>query len=72
MAPFQDYYEIVDCPMDLALVKEQMDCGNYTNPMEYSKDVRLIFKNSRAYNTNKRSRVSLWFALSLCNILGHT
>lgn len=44
--------------MDLRTVKEDLLGGNYETPMEFSKDIRLIFQNSRNYNTNKRSRVS--------------
>lgn len=47
--------------MDLATVKEDLLGGNYETPMEFSKDMRLIFQNSRNYNTNKRSRVSIYF-----------
>ena len=31
--------------------------GNYSNPNEFAKDVRLIFENSKNYNTNKKSRI---------------
>lgn len=44
--------------MDLGAVKEDLLGGNYETPMEFCKDIRLIFQNSRNYNTNKRSRVS--------------
>lgn len=44
--------------MDLQTVKEELLSGNYETPMEFAKDMRLIFQNSRNYNTNQRSRVS--------------
>lgn len=44
--------------MDLQTVKEELLSGNYETPMEFAKDMRLIFLNSRSYNTNQRSRVS--------------
>lgn len=44
--------------MDLRTVKEDLLGGNYETPMEFCKDMRLIFQNSRNYNTNKRSRVN--------------
>lgn len=53
-----DYLQIVQNPMDLQTVKEELLGGNYESPNEFAKDVRLIFTNSRNYNTNKRSRVS--------------
>lgn len=44
--------------MDLQTVKEELLSGNYETPMDFAKDMRLIFLNSRSYNTNQRSRVS--------------
>lgn len=55
---FPDYLEIVATPMDLRTVKEDLLGGNYSDPLDFAKDVRLIFQNSRNFNTNKRSRVS--------------
>ena len=53
-----DYYQVIDTPMDLRTVKEDLLGGNYESPHEFCKDMRLIFINSKNYNTNKRSRVS--------------
>lgn len=53
-----DYLQIIDTPMDLLTVKEQLLVGNYDTPSRFARDVRLIFQNSRNFNTNKRSRVS--------------
>lgn len=44
--------------MDLRTVKEDLLGGNYESAADFVKDMRLIFSNSRNYNTNKRSRVS--------------
>ncbi|KAK0089616.1 hypothetical protein PV325_006326 [Microctonus aethiopoides] len=52
-----DYYQIIDTPMDLRTVKEDLIGGNYETPLEFAKDMKLIFTNSRNYNTNKRSRI---------------
>lgn len=43
--------------MDLQTVKEELLSGNYDSPIDFTKDMRLIFQNSRNYNTNQRSRV---------------
>ncbi|KAG8144448.1 hypothetical protein E2320_012959, partial [Naja naja] len=51
-----DYRDIVDTPMDFSTVKETLEAGNYMNPLEFYKDVRLIFYNSKAYTPNKKSR----------------
>ncbi|XP_070137756.1 bromodomain and WD repeat-containing protein 3 isoform X1 [Drosophila bipectinata] len=53
---FPDYLEIIATPMDLRTVKEDLLGGNYDDPLDFAKDVRLIFQNSKNYNTNKRSR----------------
>lgn len=52
-----DYLQYVDHPMDLQTVREELQAGNYATPMDYAKDVRLIFENSKNYNTNKKSRI---------------
>uniref|UniRef100_A0A4W5LUL4 Bromodomain and WD repeat domain containing 3 n=1 Tax=Hucho hucho TaxID=62062 RepID=A0A4W5LUL4_9TELE len=54
---YQDYRDIIDTPMDLGTVTETLIIGNYENPMEFAKDVRLIFSNSKAYTPNKKSQV---------------
>ena len=46
-------------PKDLSLVEEKMQSDLYHSPIEFCKDVRLIFNNSKKYNTKKKSRVSL-------------
>lgn len=43
--------------MDLGTVSETLYEGNYENPMEFAKDMRLIFSNSKAYTPNKKSQV---------------
>ncbi|KAK6636696.1 hypothetical protein RUM43_010358 [Polyplax serrata] len=52
-----DYLKVIDSPMDLGTVKEELEAGNYSSPRDFYKDVRLIFANSKNYNTNKRSRI---------------
>uniref|UniRef100_A0A8C3LGW7 Bromodomain and WD repeat domain containing 3 n=1 Tax=Chrysolophus pictus TaxID=9089 RepID=A0A8C3LGW7_CHRPC len=55
---YPDYRDIVDTPMDFSTVKETLEAENYTSPLEFYKDIRLIFCNSKAYTPNKKSRVS--------------
>eukprot|EP00058_Branchiostoma_floridae_P013593 XP_002599081.1 hypothetical protein BRAFLDRAFT_281464 [Branchiostoma floridae] len=54
---YPDYRNIIDTPMDLGTVREQLMVGAYENPTELSKDVRLIFNNSKTYTPNKKSRI---------------
>lgn len=53
-----DYLQIVSSPMDLRTVKEELIGGNYESQSQFIKDMRMIFSNSRKYNTNPRSRVN--------------
>lgn len=55
-----DYLQIIETPIDLSTIKEELASDNYGSPMDFAKDVRLIFQNSRNFNTNKRSRVSIF------------
>uniref|UniRef100_A0A7N4NRW3 Bromodomain and WD repeat domain containing 3 n=1 Tax=Sarcophilus harrisii TaxID=9305 RepID=A0A7N4NRW3_SARHA len=54
---YPDYQDIIDTPMDFSTVKETLEAGNYASPLEFYKDVRLIFTNSKAYTPNKKSRI---------------
>ena len=45
--------------MDFSTVYQRLENNLYTDPDTFVRDVRLIFSNSRAYNTMPRSRVSL-------------
>uniref|UniRef100_A0A336MD76 CSON013811 protein n=1 Tax=Culicoides sonorensis TaxID=179676 RepID=A0A336MD76_CULSO len=52
-----DYLQVIESPMDLRTIKEDLLGENYETPLTFAKDMRLIFHNSRSYNTNKRSRI---------------
>lgn len=57
--------------MDFKTVGQHLESGAYESPLAFAKDVRLIFANSRLFNTNKRSRVGgvLFFLnLTLCAV----
>ena len=51
---------MIDTPMDLGTVREELQCEHYNTPAEFARDVRLVFSNSKAYNTNKKSRVCFY------------
>lgn len=44
------YYDVVINPMDLGTVKYRLEKGRYSNPIEFSEDVRLTFHNAKKYN----------------------
>jgi len=52
-----DYYHVIDTPMDLQTCKEELRGGNYQSPLEFHKDMSMIFSNSKQYNTDKKSSV---------------
>uniref|UniRef100_A0A8C4M669 Bromodomain and WD repeat-containing protein 3 n=1 Tax=Equus asinus asinus TaxID=83772 RepID=A0A8C4M669_EQUAS len=54
---YPDYQDVIDTPMDFSTVKETLEAGNYGSPLEFYKDVRQIFSNSKAYTSNKKSRI---------------
>lgn len=54
---YDDYLEKVSTPMDLSTIKEQLLSGNYDEPKDLNKDLKLIFQNSKLYNTDKRSPI---------------
>ena len=53
--------------MDLSTVKDNLQCDEYETPQQFIADMRLIFENSRKYNTNNKSRVR-----SLGSLFTHT
>lgn len=55
---YPDYSQVIDVPMDLTTVREELSANGYATPHDFAKDMKLIFTNSKNYNTNKRSRVS--------------
>merc|ERR1712142_899527 len=54
---FPDYNRLITTQMDLSLVRESLRVGEYENPLDFQKDMMLIFSNSFQYNTNKKSKV---------------
>ena len=55
---FQDYLTVIDTPMDFGTMRERLKLSRYRTPHEFTRDARLVFHNSKTYNTNARSRVS--------------
>lgn len=54
---YPNYSHVIDTPMDLTTVKEQLLAGVYETSLDFRKDMRLIFMNSKTFNTNKKSRI---------------
>ncbi|XP_053329912.1 bromodomain and WD repeat-containing protein 3 [Spea bombifrons] len=54
---YPDYQDVIETPMDFSTVKATLEAGKYGDPVEFGRDVRLIFSNSKAYTPNKKSRI---------------
>lgn len=45
-----DYPHIIKHPMDLGTILSNLENGRYLSPDQFSKDVRLVWKNATTYN----------------------
>ncbi|UYV80696.1 BRWD3 [Cordylochernes scorpioides] len=43
--------------MDLSTIQCKLESDVYPSPIQFCKDMRLVFQNSKSYNTNKKSRI---------------
>ncbi|XP_044761682.1 bromodomain and WD repeat-containing protein 1 [Coccinella septempunctata] len=59
---YPDYYVIIEHPMDLSKVREKLENDDYETPYDFSDDMKLIFSNSKTYNTNPKSKIYLMTA----------
>lgn len=44
------YYDIVEHPMDLGTVRDNLMCGRYQQPRDLIADIRLVFQNAKKFN----------------------
>ncbi|SBS84395.1 hypothetical protein, conserved [Plasmodium ovale curtisi] len=47
-----DYYDVIKNPMSFSCVKTKLKKGQYISPVDFIKDVQLIFYNCSLYNTS--------------------
>ncbi|XP_030646936.1 bromodomain testis-specific protein [Chanos chanos] len=45
-----DYHEIIHQPMDLGTIRKKMEAREYTDPLQFAADMRLMFSNCYKYN----------------------
>jgi len=45
-----DYFDIVQQPMDYSTVKDKIKRGDYTEPIEFERDMLLVYSNAILYN----------------------
>ena len=56
---FQDYLEHVLHPIDISVIRQRLESNEYATADTFINDFRTVFKNSKNYNTDRRSLVSL-------------
>ncbi|XP_065837497.1 bromodomain and WD repeat-containing protein 3-like isoform X2 [Oscarella lobularis] len=59
---YPDYPQYVTRPVDFSTIKERLLNGIYGSPDQFCSDVRLVFTNSRLYNTDANSQIALMTA----------
>ncbi|MFT7802669.1 bromodomain and WD repeat-containing protein 3 isoform X4, partial [Arapaima gigas] len=52
-----DFRDIVSKSMDLGTISDVLRTGGYRDPVEFSKDVRLVFSHSKHHNVDKSSLI---------------
>ena len=45
-----DYPKVIKHPMDLSTIQTKVDRGEYSNPLEFERDVNLVWDNCMTYN----------------------
>lgn len=54
---YPDYNTVVDTPMDLMTIKEQLTADSYESHHEFKKDLDLVFENSKKYTPDRHSKI---------------
>ena len=67
-AEYPNYLTIVNRPMDLQTLKENLNDGSYSTREEFYFDAKLIFDNAKLYNTGRAAFV-VKMATSMMNAL---
>lgn len=66
---FPDYTDIIERPMSFSEIRKNLENNSYESLKDFDTDCKLVFQNSKAYNTNKRSKVTLENLNDLLNFL---
>lgn len=52
-----DYYEVIENPICFSEIREKLDKNEYAELKAFDADCKLLFQNSKTYNTQKRSKI---------------
>lgn len=69
LATYSDYLGIVDHPMDLRTLKENIENGSYATREEFYADAKLIFDNAVLFNENRDSAFVVKLARDMKKVL---
>jgi ATP-dependent 26S proteasome regulatory subunit len=69
LATYSDYLGIVDHPMDLRTLKENIENGSYATMEEFYADAKLIFDNAVLFNENRDSAFVVKLARDMKKVL---
>ncbi|EAY20819.1 Bromodomain containing protein [Trichomonas vaginalis G3] len=50
-----DYFQIIQKPMDLGTIQRKLDKGEYAHVDEWQQDIKLVWDNAKSYNNDKKS-----------------
>jgi hypothetical protein len=66
-----DYYETIESPISFSQIREKLERNEYAELKDFDDDCKLLFQNSKTYNTQKRSKVcgSSVVAVALLGVL---
>uniref|UniRef100_A0A8C9V2Q1 Bromodomain and WD repeat domain containing 3 n=1 Tax=Scleropages formosus TaxID=113540 RepID=A0A8C9V2Q1_SCLFO len=51
------YRDIINMPMDLGTISEVLSSGGYSDPLEFSRDIRLVINNSNTFHPHNNSQI---------------
>ena len=54
---YPEYHRLIATPIDLSSVRESLLIGEYQTPVDLQKDVALMFRNSKQFNTDSKSKI---------------
>lgn len=54
----KEYLNVISDPIDFGTIRNKLFNNTYNDLKEFDADCKLLLANSKAFNTNKRSKVS--------------
>ncbi|KAG8450198.1 hypothetical protein GDO86_002729 [Hymenochirus boettgeri] len=57
LGEYSDYLDVVETPIDFGTIKEALDEGQYSSPVDLHKHMRLVFSNAKLYTPDKKSKI---------------